>query len=256
MACLAIPAPVPGIAALQAAYDGLGGNPVLAGDILRTMTKTVPVVSRAETAQALAAKHPDSGDVQLGLADVYASLKKTDLEQKALEQAVSLAPDLSEAWRREGGFFEGQSNLDGAIGAYEKLVELLPGDLAGNNNLAYCLLLRGKDLDKALACAQRALAKQPNAPEVLHTLGAIQLARNELDPSAKNLKTALALRPADPTLVLDYGKLLMAQGQKDEGLRHIGMSLQYEKQFELPFPRREEAAKILDENGKAPAAGS
>lgn len=256
LASLAMPAYGPAAAALQATYDGLGGNPVLAGDILRVMVKTVPAPSREETAKTLAAKHADSGDVQLGLADVYASLKKPDLEQTALEQAVSLAPDFPEALRREGGFFESQSNWEGAVGAYEKLLVLLPDDLAGNNNLAYCLLLSGKDLDKALACAQRALAKQPSSAQVLHTLGAVQLARNELDQSAQNLKTALALRPADPTLVLDYGKLLMAQGNKEEGLRHIEMSIQYGKQFDLPFPRREEALNLLQQNQKAPVTST
>ncbi len=256
LSCLSVPVYGPGVSALQSAYDGIGGNPVLAGYILRVMAKSDPAANREESAKTLAEKHADSADVQLGIAEIYGSLKKSDLELKALEQAVSLSPDFAEAWRREGGLFEDQGNLDGAIAAYEKLLQLLPDDLAGNNNLAYCLMQAKKDMDRALACAQHAAALQPKSPQVLHTLGAIQLQRNELEESAKNLKMALALRPADPTLVLDYGKLLMAQGQKDEGLKHIAMSVLYGKQFDVPFPRKDEADLILKENGQAATPGT
>ncbi len=251
MACIALPAYQPALVAFQAAHDTLGGDPVLAGLVAQCSAKALPVSSMESAVAPLLAKYPESGEVQLGLADVCMAVKKVNEEKAALEKAVALAPDLPDAWRRLGGLFEQLSQYDNAIAAYEKFQALRPDDFIANNNLAYCLLLSNKDLDRALACAQRAQAKQPNVPQILHTIGVIQLQRGELDASAQNLRTALALRPADPTLVLDYGKLLLAQGQQEEGLRHVGMSLQYSKQLDLPFPRNAEALALMQQYGKS-----
>ena len=244
LACLKAPFYKLALEGLRELNDELGGEATLAALMLHCMAQVVPAETRAEQARDLAAKYPTATRVWLGLADVMRSLDDVDGEREALARAVEAAPNDPEAWRKSGRFFDRQDEFGRAADAYDHLVALIPDDMAGNNNLAYCLLMADGDLDKALRHAEAALAQDPSNPLILHTLGVVQFRRNDLEGADKNLRLAMTLRPGDPTVLLDYGQLLIAQGKRDEGLRHVELALRYTDQMGLDFPRRAEAEGI------------
>jgi len=245
LACLDIPSYRLALASLQDAYDLLGGDPVIAGLMLRCMTRALPEEVRVQQARALAERHASSGSVWVGLAEALASLKDVQGEGEALAKAVELGPDLPEAWLKRAFFFEQQGDWPAAAEAYRRLMKLTPDDGIANNNLAYSILMTKGNVDEALQLAQAAVEKLPNAPEALHTLGLAQFRKGDLEQGRKNLLLALALRPAEPTLLLDYGQLLIAQGRKEEGRSYIQLAVRFSDQVGLSFPRRAEAEKTL-----------
>jgi len=246
------------LAALQHVHEELGGSPALVGMILASMVHAVPQEERKSQATALVEQHPAMAAAWLGLARVLETLDDADgasadgasaaAEREALAKAAETGPDQAEVWRQYARFFERQDQLAEAVAPYRRLVKMAPEDATANNNLAYCLMMTGGDLEEALRCAEAAHAKRPSDPQILHTLGVVQLRRGDLDQSNRNLRLALELRPGDPTLLLDFGQLLIAQEQVEEGRRHIELALRYAGQLGLDFPRRAEAEGILSKS--------
>jgi len=245
LAYLAVPSYVPAMEKMKAADNIAGGHPLLAVTALDCAAKALPVDEQQKVLEEFSGRYPDSARMWLSLARLHGVMENTEAQGNALEKAVEIAPAFAEAWRQRAYFLERQEAIEEAIPAYERLLELVPDDLAGNNNLAYCLLLTEGDLDKALAHAERAKNMRPTEPNVLHTLGLVQLRRGDLEKSADNLKLAITLRPADPTFLLDYGQLLIAQNSTEEAVVQIETALKYSAQIGLPFPRRAEAENIL-----------
>ena len=245
VACLRVPYYNLALHELAAVHEQQGKSPSVAALMIHCMKQITPKETREEEARALAAQYPTAGRVSLALAQLLNSLGKTEGEREALVAAGRLAPDDREVWLSYGRFLEEQDEYSAASGAYEHVGRLAPDDIAGNNNLAYCLLMSGGDLDKALAHVEVALARVDTNPLVLHTLGLVHLRLGNLEASAKNFKLALLLRPADPTFLLDYGQLLMKQGKREDGLHHVSLSLRYSDQMGLSFPRRAEAERFF-----------
>ena len=77
---------------------------------------------------------------------------------------------------------------------------LQQGDPTGTaaNNLAWILAEQGKNLDRALALAQRARLLAPQNPAVLDTLGVIHLKRREYSQAVRTLKKAMELATINP----------------------------------------------------------
>jgi cellulose synthase operon protein C len=255
-ACLAVSSHRPALRHLRAAKKRVGDDPLLEAAILQCVPQSLSQDEQRKVASQISQDHPESAVVALGLAKVYASLNALEQQGQALERASQLAPQRPEAWRGKAFFLEKQGDLTAAVTAYARLVELLPNDFAGNNNLAYNLLLSEGDLDLALACAQKAVAMQPKSASALHTLGLIQMRQNNIEESAKNLRMAVALSPANPTLLLDYGQLLIQQNRQEDGLQHVRVALRYSEQFGVEFLRRDEAERLIRQHGAAEDAAA
>ena len=230
---------------LQTLYDNLGGDPDVATMLMQCYAQIVPEGERLEKARGFTEKFPDALSVWLSYANLATSVKDIKTQQEALEKAVQKAPQNLDALRAQAGFFERQKDQTTAMQIYERILAIAPDDPMANNNYAYALLMTNGNLDTALAAAERALAKRPQDPYVLHTLGVIQLKRGKLEESEKALQQAISLRPAEPTVLLDYGQELIAKGQKEEGRRYVTLAKQYADQLGLDFPRRAEADAIL-----------
>ena len=236
---------------LRKLQETLGYHPYLLQSIFSTLNRAQRIPNPKEEAQAAAQQYPTSPIAWIGLAAVMRSLDDTEGERQALAKAIEVGPNEPDIWFQQGQFCERQKDMKGAAAAYGRLVELRPNDPAGNNNLAYCLLVTGGDLKEALAKAEKAKEKLPANSAVLHTLGVAQLRNGNLEESRKNLGMALELRPGDPTLLLDYGLLLKAENHPDDAKRHIELALMYADQLGLDFPRRAEAEQIVGAKQKA-----
>ena len=122
---------------------------------------------------------PDRSSAALALAGAYAEADKEIRPKDLLSQpGLQILTDrslrepeslLAALQAEEGG------NRDEAIRRYEAAVRA--GDPSGiaSNNLAWIYAIQGRNLDRALQLAQHALELNPGNPQILDTLGVIQI---------------------------------------------------------------------------------
>lgn len=82
-------------------------------------------------------------------------------------------------------------NWQGAEQAWVRVLKKVPDDALSSNNLAYCLLKEGKDLDRALSLIQTALATDPERLAFLDTKAEIFEALGKFD-EAKAVRGKIA----------------------------------------------------------------
>ena len=79
--------------------------------------------------------------------------------------------------------------------AYSMTIALDPKNVTALNNVAALLLQHGGDLDDALMYAKRAFEQGADLPDVIETLGLIQLRRGEFDAASQMLNRLLQAAP-------------------------------------------------------------
>lgn len=213
--------------------------------LLRALLQGLTIEDRLAKGQAIAEKYADLPVSWIGLSLLARALNDEAAELAALDKAAEVGPNDATVWMHRGQFFARRNQIPEAMEAFRKQLSITPDDPMANNNLSYYLTLSGENLEEALERAQKAKEALGPNPNVLHTLGVVQLRLDKLDESQENLAIALELRPGEPTLLLDFGQLLIEKGQEEEGKRHIEMALRYSDILGLDFPRRNEAIKIL-----------
>ncbi len=216
--------------------------------LFRSLSRSVRNKDAVQEASSLAEKHAARPKAWLGLATVLEDLGDAAGERDALQKAAEVGKESPEVALSRGNYFLRQKDMNNAISEFRHLLGLRPEDSMASNNLAYCLLLSGGDIQEVLRLAEAAAKGMPRDPRVLHTLGVAQLRTGNLEESRKNLTAALEMLPGTPALLLDYGQLLLAQGKQEEGLRHIDASLLYTRELGLDFDRKAEAEEILAKN--------
>lgn len=77
-----------------------------------------------------------------------------------------------------------------ALESFEEALAAEPGDASLANAVAYHLSLAGKELDRAEALAQRALAVEPENPDFLDTMGWIECRRGRTEAGLEWLRRA------------------------------------------------------------------
>lgn len=234
-----------------------GVDDALAGDhdtLVSLMFSSLPHLIRVEDiaaeGRALAERHALRPRAWLAYAGLLQRLEDLDGERVALDKAAEVGPDDPQVFLRRGDFFSRIKDTKTAAAEYRRLLQIRPDDPAGNNNLAYLLILTEEDNDEALRCARLAAQGLPGNPHVLHTLGVALLRNGNLEESRKNLTTALQLMPGDPALLLDYGELLITLGDTEGGRRHIESALANTRALDLDFDRQAEAEALLAKQHK------
>ena len=197
-------------------------------------------------AWALAESHATRPRGWLQCAVLLRSLGDVEGEGAALDMAAKAAPDDSLVILQRGDFFGRQKDIEKALTEYRRLLQLLPDDPVGNNNLAYNLLLTNGNIDEALAAAQLAAKGLPNNPRVLHTLGVAQMRAGDLTQSRISLLSALESLPGDTAILFDCGKVLIALGDTVTGRQHIENALSSARILGLTFDQKSEAEEILN----------
>lgn len=123
-----------------------------------------------------------------------------------------------------------------AASRYEALLQLSPDNPLVLNNLAWVL---GKLKDpRALPLAERAVARAPDNPAALDTLGLLQLERGTHDAALVHLAKARSLAPQRKDLRLHHAMGLLRAGRRAEAqaeLRNLAASAEdFEGKSEIP----------------------
>lgn len=153
-------------------------------------------------------------------ADVLAAQKQHGAALKAVEQAITLAPDYAEAHAARGRILAATGRGAEALAATRKALALLPGMRRAWIDLAR-MLADGGDAPAAIAAARRALAlpsKAPGADAIpLAILGDQQMQERDFVGAEESFRKLVALDPG-PEAGLRLAEALARLGRAAEAL--------------------------------------
>ncbi len=167
-----------------------------------------------ELKRALALDPKSSGALAL-LSDLYMRTGRLDDAAKTLRQFVQQQPQSANAHLQLGRILAAGKDYEGAIGEYEKALELSPADTDVLRELAASQTELKRD-DAALATLKALSAKTPNDPQVHYALGRALIRKLDYHQALGEFLTAARLKPdfADA-----YGQAaLAASDDKDYSL--------------------------------------
>ncbi len=261
--------------ALERAPDGV--EPLIA------LSRSLLALDRAQEAldrvQQVVNRNPEHFLAWNLLGEIQLQRKEYEAAEKALQQALAVAPEWSIPYRnlirirleqrrpeaalamvREGyektgdtvlglelaAYYERRGEYDLAVKLYEELLSRKPDLQVAANNLAM-LLVRGEAgpdaLDRALALSQG--FENSDNPILLDTLGWVYFKRGDLTHAAPVLQRAQLAAPELPEISYHLGMVYYRNGRKEEARVQLTKALEQER----PFLGREEARQVLDSLG-------
>ena len=108
-----------------------------------------------------------------------------------------------------------------AIDHYQTAVHLGSNDPVVFNNLAYLLADSGKDLDRAMDLARKALASAPREPGIEDTMGYVYLKKNMNDSAVTVFSKLVRKYPKEPAYRFHLGMALVQKGDKTSARREL-----------------------------------
>jgi tetratricopeptide (TPR) repeat protein len=160
---------------------------------------------------------PEHAPALAGLAEIAAEAGERQAALALYDRAAAADPDdPGPSYAAIGLLASGQEGEE-AQRRLEALLRGHPHHAGAADGLARILATRGRDLDRALELAQRAVRFQ-GPPEALETLGWVHLLRGEPERAVEALTRALELRPEVAMARYRLGLALAAQGD-DPGAR-------------------------------------
>jgi tetratricopeptide (TPR) repeat protein len=186
--------------------------------------------------------NPELLSPYLSLAALYQVRKETD---KAIDQYVALLakqPNFIQAYMALGAIYDAQGKSEEASKMYEKALEVNPDFAPAANNLAWTLLQKGSDTDRALALARKAKATLPDDPRVADTLALALITKGLYSSAISELSDAVQKMPRDPTVLYHLGLAYWKSDEENKAEEMLGRALETER----PFAQQESARALLE----------
>ncbi len=162
--------------------------------------------------------YPDEIQIYLLRSGALQYLKRPKEAMKTLSRALKEASTdslRSEVWGTIGTLWHEKGNNKKTFAAYEKALEYSSDNALVLNNYAYFLALEGKQLDRALGMAQRAVRLQENFATYLDTYAWVLYKTGDYAEARRVMQQALPLdRDGSPELLIHYGDILWALGEE------------------------------------------
>jgi Tfp pilus assembly protein PilF len=162
--------------------------------------------------------YPAQIDIYMLRSGALQYLKRPKEAQKTLKQALRVATTdslRSEVWGAIGTLWHEVGNNKKTFAAYEKALVFSANNALVLNNYAYFLALEGRDLDRALGMAQRAVRLQENFASYLDTYAWVLYKIGDYAEARRVMQQALPLdRDNSAELLMHYGDILWALDEK------------------------------------------
>lgn len=170
-------------------------------------------------------RFPDSADVHIRRAGSFSADKRYDEALESFRTALKYADTdslRSEILGYTGDLYHSRAEDEGrkadmkrCYAAYEKALKAYPDNASVLNNYAYFLSLEGRDLERALAMAERATALSENNATYLDTKAWVLYCLKRYEEAKRFMRQALSLDSTNsPELRLHYGDILAALGDR------------------------------------------
>jgi Flp pilus assembly protein TadD len=189
------------------------------------------------------AAEPRWATAQFVLGGLY--LQKGDVRPAidALKTATQLDPTSAAAHVALGMAHSENGDTAAALTSYKRAIALRTKDPAPYNNAAWLHMLQGKNLDEALALAQRAHELAPENGGVLDTLGFAHYRRGEYQKAEPFLKKAAEKMATNATVLYHLGLTYYKLGRTEDAAFALKRSLQLQESL----PQAPEIRAMLTE---------
>jgi tetratricopeptide (TPR) repeat protein len=178
------------------------------------------------------------------LGQIYAAQGDYRQAEETLRKAIATRSDHMSSYLSLGRVYIQEGEHRKAIKVYETALARQPDFWAAANDLA-CLISEtaasGKDLDRALALAQKAQALRPDEPTVWDTIGWIYYKKGNVKKSVDFIGRVYAKLPESPVINYHMGMVWYKEGMRDKAKECLRKSLEAGGNF----TGREETEQIL-----------
>ena len=192
------------------------------------------------------ARNPNHGPANNRLGEIDLLNGDSESARKHFNKAVEAQPPVPAAFLHLGTLLAQEGKLKEARPYFERCIELAPDSDTALNNLAYILAETETDLDHALACAQRAMARNPESADYADTLGYVYVKRNLNDNAIKVLRGIVDQHPARASFRYHLAMALYQNGDKEQTRTELDTALKSNPSPEEATGIRELLAKLED----------
>jgi tetratricopeptide (TPR) repeat protein len=126
--------------------------------------------------------------------------------------------------------FERKGDYEGAIGEYEKALEVEPNHLASRKNLAYALVRVGS-YDSAVATSFSYLRHRQDDAEAYNNIGLAYLGQGDTTRAAGSFRTAIKHNPKLPHPYLNLGDIAAARQDNGAAVGYYMQAIQADSAF-------------------------
>ena len=144
-------------------------------------------------------------DAQFSVGMAYSSVDSLESARTHLARASELEPEHQDVLFNLASIYEKLGRLDDAERVLVDLYELAPDDAAVCNFYGYLLAVMNKDLDRAERMVKQALAKEPDNPYYVDSLGWVYYQRGDYTRAVTELERAVKLVGEDPVMLEHLG---------------------------------------------------
>jgi tetratricopeptide (TPR) repeat protein len=185
------------------------------------------------------ALEPQFRPARLVRVDILAAAGKLDASIDEMKQLVDKAQGPADAplFVKLGSLQQAAKKPAEAEASFRRAVDIDPKHHPAWNNIAWLHAEQRTELDKALSASQRALELAPGNATYDDTLGFVHLARGELPLAAAAFRKAIQSAPRVPDFHFRLGQTLERQGQPDKALASFQAALA----LGVPFAESEQA---------------
>ncbi|MBN1602973.1 MAG: tetratricopeptide repeat protein [Chitinispirillaceae bacterium] len=137
----------------------------------------------------------------------------TDVVTMHFNRYVTLKSNDGDAYRDYGDYLYGVKDLDGALKAYRKALEIDPKLKGFHKRYAEIVIAKGQ-VDEAISACQRVIESKEADAGTYSTLGSIYSKKSMFDKAIEMYQNALQLQPADVNMLSDLADAQLSSGDK------------------------------------------
>jgi tetratricopeptide (TPR) repeat protein len=189
----------------------------------------------------------------ISLAAGYSMMGEPERAQAVLDTAAARFGETAPILRARGAAYFGSGDTDSAMEAYERLLLLDGNSVAALNFIAYTLADEGRDLERSLDYAGRAVELEPDNPLLRDTLGWAYFKLGRLEEARRQLDLAVELGGENPIILEHLGDVLSELGDTERAVAVWTQALEMSPGSASTIERIEAAGSTPPEELRAPS---
>lgn len=180
---------------------------------------------------------PKNADAWNNLGNALDEKRDIDGAVTAYRKVVELDPKNADAWNHLGNALDKRGDIDGTIDAYHKAIEIAPKDADAWNHLGFTLGIKG-DIDGAVTAYRKAVELDPKNANAWNNLGNVLDEKSNIDGAIDAYYKAIEIDLKNANIWSNLGLALEDNGDLD------GAVTAYRRAVELD-PEDEDARNNL-----------